>query len=370
MKAFLLFVSAAAAGVSLLFVSSLRAADQVPPSGPEAVTSAQPAPSSDARKPVRPIVDNEPKVVFHTDKPFADEPPTKSRKVDPFAVMDKDQLQWYQKIHDLATGPLSSPTMKEFREGEDQLLEIRDAKALEPMAVALYTSNTRWRSSFLKAVEQYAKTGQEPAKSLAAYYLSDMAVADSSSVLRGKARAALLSKETPHVTDRLKFQLANSTDNDERTRAANLLTDLRDESAIAGMIEMLTTTEVRVVGADIESRHVQLDLRPTWAGPASFTTVAVQAAVPGAFTIATTSIMLPNVHVVSLRTTVSAPGGIFVDPDIQQIEVTHPGILTALKRLTGKDFGYDKAAWHDWLRSSRGERQSQRDTGGVDWSKP
>jgi hypothetical protein len=31
--------------------------------------------------------------------------------------------------------------------------------------------------------------------------------------------------------------------------------------------------------------------------------------------------------------------------------VQHPGILAALKQLTGKDFGYDQAAWQRWLQS-------------------
>jgi hypothetical protein len=29
----------------------------------------------------------------------------------------------------------------------------------------------------------------------------------------------------------------------------------------------------------------------------------------------------------------------------------HPEMLAALKKLTGKDFGYDQGAWQKWLQS-------------------
>jgi hypothetical protein len=287
--------------------------------------------------------------------------------VDPVTLLTHAQKDWYYKIRDLAFTSLSSTSMDDFRAGEQKLLAIKAPEALEPMALALYTPNTRWRSTFLQAVGQYARSGAEPANKLAVVYLEDIAVKDSSGVLRGKARANLLAKDTPRETSRLKYQLAYNLNDDVRDRAASLLADLKDQTALANLVGALTTDETRLNGYWVDSRRVQLDLRPAISQLQSMTTVQEGATAGGATAVtgaggtttagsAIGNIMLPTVHVTEAHTTVSAPGGFTVTPDVQQTTVSHPEVLAALRSLTGQDFGYDKAAWMNWITGGHGDR--------------
>jgi len=300
------------------------------------------------------------------------ETPTKVDMVDTtkeranlLAMLNEKKLDWYQKIRALAVGPMTDGSQKDYDEAEKQLLDIKDPNALEPMAIALYTKYTRWRSSFLKAVTQYAQAKDDFAQKLAVTYLSDIAVNDDSATLRGKARAALLSPETPRIPDRLRQTLVTSPDSSVRTRAAELLADLKDKAAIARMIEFLTTEEYRLKGVEIETRYVQMDVRGTNAGVPTFTTVPIQAATPGGG-IATANVMLPQVHATTVNTTVSAPAGFKITPDYEMVIVRHPGILTQLERLSGKNFGYDKEAWRQWLAAQRSPEE--KGLNNVDWS--
>ncbi len=293
--------------------------------------------------------------------------------VDPVTQLSHDQKEWYYKIRDLAFTSLSSSSMDDFRAGEQKLLAIKEPIALEPMALALYTSNTRWRSSFLQAVAQYARSGVSPANKLAVVYLEDIAVKDDSSVLRSKARALLLAKDTPRETSRIKYQLAYSKDNGARDRAAGLLADLKDQTSLANLVDALTTESSTLNGYWVDTRNVQLDMRPAVAQLQSMLVVQEGATASGVgggtgtgaggstSTVgqALGNIQLPTVHVTQTRTTVSAPGGYSITPDIEQKTITHPEVLSALKSLTGQDFGYDKAAWMNWITSGHGDRNTK-----------
>ena len=274
-----------------------------------------------------------------------------------------EKLAWYNRIRALAYGEMLKTPTATYRKAEGKLLEITDPKALEPMALVMYNENTRWRSSFLKATEQYGRGADAFASHLAVSYLSDMAVLDPSAVLRGKARAALMNPTTPRHPDRLRHQVANGTEPVVRSRAAGLLADLKDRSMLGPMVDMLTTEEWRLVGKTVETRSVQMDLRMQVAHPPDMTNqTVVTAAVPGG--IATATITLPRVQATSVHTTVSAPAGYSVDYDWEKVTVRHPGMLKALKRLTGKNFGYNKSAWAQWLRSQRADGGSEsRGTG-------
>jgi len=293
--------------------------------------------------------------------PFAKK--KKKTRADWIAELDGEELVWYTKIKALASGPLSSASMTEYRKGEKQLLEITDPVALKPMGLAVYTKNTRWRSSFLKAATQFAQNSQPPQDKVAVAYLSDMAVGDKSSILRGKARAAMLHKDTPKYTDQLEHRLTTYRRADVRERAARLLADLRAVSAVANMIEMLTTEEVRVKGAWIESYNVMMDIRLTNAGIPTFRQVPISAATP-ALGIATAVIEVPTVHVTEINTSVSVPAGVRIDYDYEVTTRKHAGVLGALKRLTGQDFGYNKEAWYAWLRKRQHGESSEYD---IEW---
>ena len=55
----------------------------------------------------------------------------------------------------------------------------------------------------------------------------------------------------------------------------------------------------------------------------------------------------------------TAPAGFSVNTVWEKVEVRHPEILASLKRLTGKDFGYDQGAWARWLTEQRAASKSK-----------
>ena len=335
---------------ALLTISAVRADDKgESDSKPAAKTGpAKDNSATDQQKPSEPA---EAKQAADEQKsPFAKK--KKKTRADWIAELGDQELVWYAKIKALAGGPLSSGSMAEYREGEKQLLEITDPVALKPMGLAIYTKNTRWRSSFLKAATQFAQNSEPPQDKVAVAYLSDMAVGDKSAILRGKARAAMLHEDTPKYTDQLEHRLTTYRRAEVRERAAKLLADLKAVSAVANMIEMLTTQELRVKGAWIESYKVMMDIRLTNAGIPTFRQVPISAATP-ALGIATATIEVPTVHVTEINTSVSAPAGARIDYDYEMATRKHAGVLAALKRLTGQDFGYNKDAWYAWLREQQ-----------------
>ena len=281
------------------------------------------------------------------------------------ALLKDRKLQWYQKICELAYGPMARGTQEQYDEAEKQLLAITDPAALEPMAVALYTPYTRWRSSFLKAVMQYAKSKDEFASPVAVTYLSDIAVLDESAVLRGKARSALMQADTPRYPERLRYQLVSCPTAAVRSRAAEILADLKDKSMLWALIELLTTDEWRLKGLEIESRTVQMDIRTNQGDAPTFRTFPLMAYVPLGPAVPI-DLMLPTVRTTSISTTVFAPAGIEITKDWELVSVRHPAMLLALEKLTGKHFGYDKQAWRNWLRTQAGEG-GQKNPYGLNW---
>jgi len=289
---------------------------------------------------------------------------TPEEPVNQVSLLKGKKLGWYHKVRSLVHESMAGADNRRYGEAEQKLLEIADPNALEPMALVLYTRNTRWRSSFLKAARQYAQSEDKFAGPLAVAYLSDIAVLDPSVILRGGARSALLSPDTPRHTDRLKVQLAANTQPVCRTRAAGLLADLDDDSAAGTMVDLLTTEEWRLMAKAIETRKVQMDVRTQVAHPPDLSnTTTVQAAVPGG--VAEATITLPRVQVTQIQTTVSAPAGARIDYEWERVTVKHPGMLGVLRRMTGKNFGYDKDAWRAWLRAQGKNADTRSGTGGV-----
>jgi len=182
-------------------------------------------------------------------------------------------------------------------------------------------------------------------------------VLDPNPILRGQARAALIQNETPRYPARIQHHLTTSTDSAVRNRAAGLLADLKVQAGIGDMIGKLVTEEWRAVSQEIESRHVAMDIRFSQAGqPDLSRTTTITAA--GVAT-ATAEVVLPTVRQTTINTSVSAPAGFSVNTVWEKVEVRHPEILASLKRLTGKDFGYDQGAWARWLTEQRAGSKSK-----------
>jgi len=66
--------------------------------------------------------------------------------------------------------------------------------------------------------------------------------------------------------------------------------------------------------------------------------------------LAVITVDLPVVEIVDFATTVGMTEHHF-GPRYERVRVKHPTIRAALRRLTGKDFGYDQSARQKWLQS-------------------
>ena len=209
------------AGVATLFLQVTAFADEptpaqtapVAPDAPRAQPAAEAAPAA--------AVPGAAPVPAAAAEAADDDTPPKEE----LAKLNVPKAEWYDRIKTMARTTMLNVSAKDYQEAEKKVLEIKDPNALEPMALALYTRDTRWRGTFLKATKQYAQSKNEAVAPLAVTYLSDIAVLDPNPILRGQARAALIQNETPRYPARIQHHLTTSTDSAVRNRAAGLLAD-------------------------------------------------------------------------------------------------------------------------------------------------
>ncbi|MCX5653962.1 MAG: hypothetical protein NTY65_04855 [Planctomycetota bacterium] len=239
---------------------------------------------------------------------------------------------------------LRSNDEKAFQAGREKLLAIEDPAAVKPMVHVLYGENARYRGLLLEALTAQANRGSK----LARAYLQEIAVGDSSAANRHRAVGNLKGLSGDPATDRLMAHLAQDKVPVIRDRAATALATLDEKRAIWLMVEQLVTEETRVTGAEVRDAQIGLDIRAQQCDTPTFRTYQVQAAVPGG--VATYTIQLPQVNMVDVATTIAMTDRA-VQPTVQRVQIQHPEILAALKALTGRDFGYNLAAWQRWLQS-------------------
>lgn len=286
------------------------------------------------------------------------------------ATLEGERRRWFDRIATLAHQKMAGAGVARYREAEHELLEINDPDALEPMALVMYTPDQRFRSTFVKAARQYAQSDFERPSRIATMYLSDIAVFDPSAVLRGRARSALLAPETPRRPERLRQLVTDAGEPDARDRAAGLLADIEDAAMLEAMVDLLVTDEWKLVAKVVEAHKVTMDIRAKAVHPPDMSnTTTVQAVSPQA--VAQATIVLPRVRATEIQTTISAPAHANIEYEWEKVSTKHPGMLTALRRLTGRDFGYNEDAWHAWIRKWRREHpdapSASADPYGIQW---
>jgi hypothetical protein len=253
--------------------------------------------------------------------------------------------QWLKRIRLIEIRHLRSGLSSDFAEGRRKILAIDDEAAIGPMVDVLYGPKPRYRGLLIEALTAMATAGSKPAQA----YLQEIAVGDGSAAHRRRAIDGLRQHTGGPPTDRLMGHLALDDVPVIRNRAATALAELGDKRAVWLLVERLVTEDVRLVGGEQWSASMQLDVRGQMLGVPTFRQVAVQAAVPGG--VATTFIELPEVEVVDFATTIAMTEHHKPVPHYRRVKTRHPQVLAALKRLTGKDFGYNQAAWQKWLQS-------------------
>jgi hypothetical protein len=279
----------------------------------------------------------------------AAEEPALAAKAD--AVSDTAYTERLKEIRLIEMKYLRSNDEKTFQAGREKLLAIDDPAAVKPMVHVLYGENVRYRGLLLEGLTVAANRGSK----LARAYLQEVAVGDSNAANRRRAVDNIKGLSGDPATDRLMAHVAQDKVPVLRDRAATALATLDEKRAIWLLVEQLVTQETRVAGAEVRDAQVALDLRlqmaslDTSINPTGFQTYQITAAVPNGG-IAAFTIELPRVNVVDVSTTMSMADR-SVQPTVQRVQVQHPEILAALKTLTRKDFGYNQAAWQQWLQS-------------------
>ncbi len=260
---------------------------------------------------------------------------------------DEAVYQLLKQVRLIEIQHLRSSDAKQFRTGSEKLLAIDDPLVVGPLVHVLYGPNDRYRALLVELLEKHAKKGTPAAKA----YLQEVAVGDGYRGLRQRAveaiKASTISEETV-PTERLMAHLALDEVPVLRERAAEALASLEEKRAVWLLVERLVTEEYRLVGGTVSDYSMQFDIRAQMAGSPTFRQRTITAAVPAG--VATVTIDLPQVQVIDVATTVAMRDR-NVSPQYKRVEVQHPGVLRALRALTGKDFGYDQTAWQRWLQS-------------------
>ncbi len=259
---------------------------------------------------------------------------------------------WLKKIRLIEIRHLRANTAGEFQKGRRKILAIEDEAAVGPMISVLYGPNARYRGLLIEALTQLASADSDVAQA----YLQEIAVGDGSAPHRRRAVNALKAYSGEKPTGRLMAHLALDEVPVIRGRAATALATLEERQAVWLLVERLVTEDVRMVGGEIWSGTMQLDIRAQMVGTPRFRQSVVTAAVPGGG-IATATIDLPQVDIVDVATTIAMTQHGDVIPKYQRVRTEHPQVLAALKKLTGKDFGYNQAAWRKWLQSEEAARK-------------
>ena len=240
---------------------------------------------------------------------------------------------------------LRSGKPDDFAKGREKILAITDDAAVGPLVTVLYGTNAKYRALLIEALEAHANLGSKAARA----YLQEVAVGDGSKSQRTQAIGVLKRISGDKATDHLMVHLAMDEVAVSRDRAATALAELNLKQAAWLMAERLVTEEMQLAGYNLDKYDMQFDIRGQVAGVPSFTNINIQAATPG-LGIATATLQLPQVQITDFKTTIGMSER-HVLPDYKRIQTQHPEMLAALKKLTGKDFGYDQAAWQKWLQS-------------------
>jgi len=227
-----------------------------------------------------------------------------------------------------------------WQKGADEMLMIRDAVAAEPVHRILSSGNEKTRLLMCEVL------GQLPGKE-AAQRLVRVLLADASRAVYDAALEALEMRSDDHAVQ----AMLNGLNGSEATlqRAAHALGELRVWKAAPRLAGRLETREPRTKefkekgspGAYFFSGRIVTyvaDVEPVVApGAVAFNPII------GAIPIGT-SIDVDNAYVTVRKT-------VFV-------VVRQPEVLDALRKITGQDFGYDEAAWREWLRRREAEPPS------------
>ena len=221
---------------------------------------------------------------------------------------------------------LNHPKPDRAAEARANLRGLRDPEAVEPLLRYLGQTPAPIDQRILCAESLSGIAGKESTDALV-----KLAEEDDHANVRGAAIKGLSERKSPALVKTVVAFLKDK-ENAKVDRAGDVLAEIGDLSAAADLAAALVTTH-RVV------EEIPLDVAP---GRGPYTPYRVET-LPNGLTA-----LVPNPP-----PTVGGGTVIGGAPARQRVrEVTHrnEGVLEALKKISGEDFGYDPAKWLDWLR--------------------
>jgi|GEM_PF-1621691 len=269
---------------------------------------------------------------------------------------------WTQQVQALNRELMSGDPARS-RSAERAILTIKDPLAVDALKNVLSRGNAEQRRIYYEALGN--QDGPTATKALL-----DAVYAEAEEHLWNLVFELLAarSRDDPGLVKALRAGL-RSKDQGVRNRAARGLGRLRAESAVPDLIDALISVERRTI----------MTQEPVPAGSASGV-----AGLPGGFAVVSPVVAAgpnggqrPSVADQVGRVTTFGQVGYAVGPGmvvpfpmpatfglgvqaapprtqpalrVVQLNTSHPEVLNALKTITGRDFGFNQAAWKQWLQ--------------------
>ncbi|HUX01455.1 MAG: hypothetical protein WBD63_01675 [Phycisphaerae bacterium] len=228
-----------------------------------------------------------------------------------------------------------------WADGRDRILRMREPAAAEPIARLLGAGSVEQRTLAAEALGGIP--GDEARRCLV-----QMILAEKSESAYLAAVAALRSRADSLYVGPLLRALSGPTET--RRRAAYALGELRSSASVPTLIQYLNVREPKVLqaprkeGSGGPSAYIAVGTVVTYvrdAEPVVGDGVVAWNPVIGAITVGSV-LAIHNPVVTGRRIIIHIIG-------------PEPAVREALRKITGEDFGYDQAAWREWLLETRHE---------------
>lgn len=269
--------------------------------------------------------------------------------------------QWRRRIGAIQRALLHSSIERLRADGREQILAIRDPHALLPLAEVLSRGRVSDRLLLIETLSGFDE--QEASVTLAI-----AALMDRSERVREAAVGELVQRGDPHAVAQLREALRSSHD-DVIKHAAYALGELKVGAAIPDLVQMLTTRRKKWVEVP-EYRH-----NPDWNWWTFFGSPATPAATgmqvrairsgnsvevyPGVWMMVRGEGKVAGEagKIARYSPAVRAWHRLGVDVEtswhLRTVTVYRTEVMEALKKITGKNFGFEAEEWWRWYEENR-----------------
>lgn len=243
-------------------------------------------------------------------------------KEDEARLIAELQQQYTLRLRAIRTGLLESSISRLVNDGRAKVREITDPLAILPLTRILSEGGLACRQALVEALSRFPEDE-------ATMNLALMIVTDNDAEIRRAALLAVSRRNDPRVVPLLREAI--KSDNDVLIRrAAIALGELGAVSAVPELIGVLSDERRRLVETPIGQYF---------------------GIVQNAFGAPRDTVLNLSTHVSYQPVVGVAVPTVFGPTELQARNVTvmRTEVLEALKKITGRNFGFDESAWYRWL---------------------